>query len=79
MLIFYKNVFSILLIFSQNEMAKKAKYFHQNIIIIIVRLQSIQIIFYTVKSLRKISVVSSVTRLGDLFDFGQLFKAFGSN
>jgi len=22
---------------------------------------------------------SSVTRLGDLFDFGQLFKAFGKN
>ena len=22
---------------------------------------------------------SSVTRLGDLFDFGQLFKAFGNN
>ena len=23
--------------------------------------------------------MSSVTRLGDLFDFGQLFKAFGNN
>ena len=26
-----------------------------------------------------ISVTSSVTRLGDLLDFGQLFKAFGNN
>ena len=24
-------------------------------------------------------VISSVTRLGDLLDFGQLFKAFGNN
>ena len=25
------------------------------------------------------SSMGSVTRLGDLFDFGQLFKAFGNN
>ena len=27
----------------------------------------------------KIIVVISVTRLGDLLDFGQVFKAFGNN
>ena len=26
-----------------------------------------------------ISLINSVTRLGDLLDFGQLFKAFGNN
>ena len=28
---------------------------------------------------QKLSLTNSVTRLGDLLDFGQLFKAFGNN
>ena len=27
----------------------------------------------------KLDIASTVTRLGDLMDFGQLFKAFGDN
>ena len=27
----------------------------------------------------RVKLATSVTRLGDLLDFGQLFKAFGSN
>ena len=31
------------------------------------------------KTCKLLSEVSSVTRLGDLLDFGQVFKAFGNN
>jgi len=34
---------------------------------------------YELKCLFIASIISSVTRLGDLFDFGQLFTAFGNN
>ena len=29
--------------------------------------------------LKALTVIASVTRLGNLLDFGELFKAFGSN
>ena len=33
----------------------------------------------TVKKIWLLSFINSVTRLGDILDFGQLFKAFGNN
>ena len=35
--------------------------------------------FYVFFFIFKSDIGSSVTRLGDLLDFGQLFKAFGNN
>ena len=34
---------------------------------------------FAAKLLRSFDLTSSVTRLGDLLDFGQLLKAFGNN
>ena len=35
--------------------------------------------FKSVLAAAKLLAVDSVTRLGDLFDFGQVFKALGNN
>ena len=36
-------------------------------------------VHFNKKRLIYLCIVSTVTRLGDIFDFGQPFKAFGNN